>query len=345
MGQRDTDSLESLRGVVRDALRHLYEPANLQHNRLVRMLRLETGAHPASRLRELLINAIEDLQTDQNLSQEQASRSHDILTYRYVHLVPQPEVADQFAVSTRQLRRFEQNALDVLSVGLIRTYQLQEQLCTETPHHSRPDDLSQFELASEEGTSTLCTVLEQVGQLLRPLAAQKQIDLHIAEIGETIPVAIPEVALRQILVNLVSVALQHAQETQVAIGLLRQDSEYLHLDVTIPISGRGLTQDDLTNLGATRHLLETYHSLLTLDGTSDHWARLSLKTATRRRVLLIDDNLDAAALCTKYLQRSAYDIYHAPDTEAGIALARTLHPQVIVIDVMNPLKKGHALAR
>lgn len=64
-----------------------------------------------------------------------------------------------------------------------------------------------------------------------------------------------------------------------------------------------------------------------------------------RTVLLIEDNEQNRYLATFLLEQHGYRVVAAPDGPAGIALAKTLRPDVILLDIQLPSMDGYAVAR
>jgi two-component system CheB/CheR fusion protein len=67
--------------------------------------------------------------------------------------------------------------------------------------------------------------------------------------------------------------------------------------------------------------------------------------APGRRVLVIDDNADNADTMREALEQDAYDVRVAYDGPAGLALARSFHPEVVICDLGLPEMDGYAVAR
>ncbi|NHZ81683.1 response regulator [Massilia sp. CCM 8695] len=68
-------------------------------------------------------------------------------------------------------------------------------------------------------------------------------------------------------------------------------------------------------------------------------------SATERpRILIVDDNADAADTLGTYLQLSGYAVTIATDPYAALKLARELRPQVCVLDIGLPGMNGNVLA-
>lgn len=62
---------------------------------------------------------------------------------------------------------------------------------------------------------------------------------------------------------------------------------------------------------------------------------------TNKRLLLIEDDYDVAEMLLMYFQSYDYDVYHADTGLAGIDLARTRFPNLILLDVMLPHMDGY----
>lgn len=62
------------------------------------------------------------------------------------------------------------------------------------------------------------------------------------------------------------------------------------------------------------------------------------------RALVIDDEPAIRLLCRVNLEADGIDVIEAPDGRSGVTLARTGHPDVIILDVMMPLLDGWRVA-
>ncbi len=65
----------------------------------------------------------------------------------------------------------------------------------------------------------------------------------------------------------------------------------------------------------------------------------------RRRVLIIEDNLDAAESLREALQLGGHVVATARGGREGLALARTFHPEVVLCDIGLPAMDGFSVAR
>lgn len=64
-----------------------------------------------------------------------------------------------------------------------------------------------------------------------------------------------------------------------------------------------------------------------------------------RTILLIEDNEQNRYLATFLIERHGHKVVSATDGPSGIALARTLAPDLILLDIQLPGMDGHAVAR
>jgi len=62
-------------------------------------------------------------------------------------------------------------------------------------------------------------------------------------------------------------------------------------------------------------------------------------------ILVIEDNEKNLYLVTFILEKCGYQVIQARDGEAGIALAREMKPDLILLDIQLPVMDGYAVAR
>jgi two-component system, cell cycle response regulator DivK len=65
----------------------------------------------------------------------------------------------------------------------------------------------------------------------------------------------------------------------------------------------------------------------------------------KSKILLIEDNQQNRYLATFLLEKHGYEIIQAIDGETGIALAKRMLPQLILLDIQLPVMDGYAVAR
>jgi CheY-like chemotaxis protein len=74
---------------------------------------------------------------------------------------------------------------------------------------------------------------------------------------------------------------------------------------------------------------------------SEHVARL----ATGMRVLVVDDNIDAAQTLHEFITTHGHEVAVAYDGVAALELARSFKPEIAVLDIGLPVMDGYELAR
>lgn len=64
-----------------------------------------------------------------------------------------------------------------------------------------------------------------------------------------------------------------------------------------------------------------------------------------RRILVIDDNEDAAQTLGMVLEMSGHEVHLAYDGEQAVAMARDLKPQIALVDIGLPKLNGYGVAQ
>ncbi len=75
------------------------------------------------------------------------------------------------------------------------------------------------------------------------------------------------------------------------------------------------------------------------------YSNFPMETATRRRVLVVDDNTDHAESLSFLLKLMGHDTRLAHDGEAALQVAAEFEPDVALIDIGLPRLNGYEVAR
>lgn len=67
--------------------------------------------------------------------------------------------------------------------------------------------------------------------------------------------------------------------------------------------------------------------------------------APKRRVLIVDDNQDAATTLAMLLKLIGNDVHACFDGQAGVEAAERLRPQVVILDISMPVMDGYQACR
>jgi len=70
-----------------------------------------------------------------------------------------------------------------------------------------------------------------------------------------------------------------------------------------------------------------------------------MTTATKKRILIVEDDRKTVELVTLYLERDGYEVHSALDGMGGLKTARDVAPDLIVLDLMLPGMDGMSVCR
>jgi CheY-like chemotaxis protein len=354
---------------LRDALNHLYDPDRLRRSPLISLFDVADRFDAPSSLQHILTEAIESLKPKAGEPpRSHGRRVYDLLLYRYVQQFSQQEVANQLGMSVRHLRREQRVALEALAYRLWEQFQLEEKLHrdTVTETHTQPtavrpttnstapsvkEELAWLKDAPPARSMDLAQMLPAVLDLVQPLAVQHRVCLETA-LADALPdLAVHSVALRQTLLNLLSVAIHRVPGGRVCVSVksLRWEIE-IHMWCMMSPSSSGpkpVLGDEQASLDMARQLAELSGGRLTLAADEEAFdATLILPALERLPVLVIDDNADTLQLLQRYAVGTRYRLIGTQDPERALSLAEEFSPQIIIVDVMMPRTDGwEALGR
>ena len=82
-------------------------------------------------------------------------------------------------------------------------------------------------------------------------------------------------------------------------------------------------------------------ALTTIDPTMNDGDIAETKKNGPYRILVVDDNLDAAFTMSLLLKRRGHEVFTAHDGEKAVAVAEEVLPQIVFMDIGMPKKNGH----
>jgi CheY-like chemotaxis protein len=343
---------------LRDALNHLYDPDHLRRSPLAALFGVADRFDTPATLRRILTDAIETLKPKaDDPPRSHSRRVYDLLLYRYVQQFSQQEVANQLGMSVRHLRREQRAALETLAYRLWEQFDLETQLHEDATGDAasgdaapRPseglavnEDLAWLKDVPVERPTDLTQTLPAVLDLIRPLAVQHNVGLETA-LADALPnLAVHPVALRQTLLNLLSVAIRRAESGEVHLSALplRWEVEIRVQCTEVSAAAKPMSDDEEASLDMARRLADLCGGRLTLStGTGVFDAALTLPALEQLPVLVIDDNADTLQLLQRYAAGTRYRLVVTQDPEQAISLAEEFSPQIILVDVMMPQVDG-----
>jgi CheY-like chemotaxis protein len=376
---------------LRSGLNHLYDPYFLQKSPLAHLFDLGNQPDTPAALQRILLEAIYAMEPkagDPNLSQR--SRTYDLMMYRYVQQFEQEEVANQLGVSVRHLRREQNAAIFELGAYLWEHYRLGarplEKVTLEVEESVEPaapqpipnlarkanaenvpagagpapatGDLEWLRHTPLEEPADLGAVLETVMNLSWSLAERRHVQFewnpeeHLTA-NQSILLAVQPIALRQMLLTLLTVAIPREEG-----GVLMIDMIPRQADVLIRIvggsqrPGRGsfpFSVDENATLQITQRMAAiSGGQLLTSAGPETSFrAELILPAYRPCRVLVIDDNADFIQMIERFVIAAAEQsaglvcqVTGERNPDNAIDAAIKCQPDIILLDVMMPRLDG-----
>jgi CheY-like chemotaxis protein len=184
-------------------------------------------------------------------------------------------------------------------------------------------------------------ILPEVLDLVRPLAAQQGISLEATPADALPSLAVHPVALNQMLLNLLTIAISQATGKQVTIS-----TRSLQWEAEVEVQTKALTapqcptDEEALSLEMARQLADLCGCRLTTKDAMGFSAVLALPVVEGLPVLAVDDNADTLRLLQHYVAGTRYRLFGTQDPEQILSLVKKYSPQIIVIDVMMPQVDG-----
>ncbi len=297
-------------------------------------------------LRNLILQGIERLRPGVGISfHSKSARSYNILNLRYVLQQETLDVAQQLALSNRQYYREHSKAIHMLSRIL---WNLPS---GNPPPERKPDPPGTISLESEVQRSHLRAtqsridlnhLLASISDDARTLGAYRQVGIEFSPIGQSIWLEIDRTLLRQALLCIIS-ALLEVMASGSTLELKAEAASDFH-KIIFAVNDLALDENTL------RAKLESQDTLTmlvqTLKAQIDYrdeanGVRFSLEMPSNLSALLIiDDNPDLVELFRRYLHDQPYALYAAEDASTAIQTARSIQPDLIILDIMLPGQDG-----
>jgi CheY-like chemotaxis protein len=352
---------------LRSALNHLYDPYFLRKSPLIKVFDLGDQPDTPSVLQRILNEAIEKMEPksgDASLAQQR--RNFELIMYRYVQQFNQEEVANQLGLSVRHLRREQNTAIYDLAARLWNQYhidskpfqislqEMEEPLQANDPAAAgdsipggedapAANDLSWLENSATINPADLRQVLQAVIELSGPLAARYGVTFSL-EMAPDLPLlAVEAVALRQLLLNVLSVGVRWHNDSVLTIQV-----EYAAACVNIHLvcsnsdqARRTLSTDEKSSIELAAQIARVYAGKL--DSRLDEGCfQLSIQLPVYHQhiVMVVDDNLDFVQLVERYLTGTRYSAVSERNPRQAVATAEEVHPDLILLDVMMPNMDG-----
>lgn len=331
-------------GALRSSLTQLDDLPALRQSPLLQILGKEEMTPSA--LQRLLIESINRLRNGGDWGN---TSHHDVLYFRYVERMAQPDVAFQLGLSVRQLRRYQTSALEALADYLSQQYDLSLQTGG-TASASAPEASAtgmEKEVAwLRRGNSAEISSVE-----VEWFRAREEVAILRRHYGVTIDeelsaelpaVSLPPVLLRQTLLTILSYAIPQVDKLTVR-GAVVEPSGGLTLTLSGELRQGHHSQGIYSSVQMAAQLLAPFESSAQVRSIDPLCIELTFITARGTPILLIDDNLDIRYLFRRYASDSGFHIIDSDDGANIVELAQQFQVAAIIVDIMMPALDGWEL--
>jgi CheY-like chemotaxis protein len=346
----DTTPSASFVQQVQQVLDHLHDfPYLMTHPLAQRVTSLaeQGGESSAQHLRREVIQAIELMSPGPGVSfRAPHARLYNVLHLHYVEGMTVQEAARELNVSLRQayrdLRHGEESVASVLWHKLAQNVNAQQQV-EQTPSATIADR-SERETALDTHAIpvNLQELLERARNAVTRLCKSRAVTLEAMLPSTPVVVLADAVAAQQVLVGLLSYAIQQAAPGPFHLQLSEEDTAVTLL-LTYPVAA---PTDEVGPSPEPDQMIEKMVGRLgwSLAETGMQGERdmpgprtLTLRMPVGGHTLLvIDDNEVLVGLFERYLAGLPFRVLQANHGRRGIELAIRIKPDVIVLDVMMP---------
>ena len=333
--------------VVKDVLSSLYDVATLEtHPALFSVISPPAGysGNKGDYVAELMLNTIEQLRPirkDLPMSAPEW-RSYLVLKGRYADGIAIQELADQMAVSPRQLRRDHHKALEAL------TEILWTELYPDEPAESSLEPTPVIEVHDE--MLDLYETIQGVYKLVSSQFETKGIKVIFSRSTETSPVITDRVILRQVLISLFKDILHNSLCETLTLTFEDTGKE---MGITFTTQSRSPfiqsdEEEDEEDLTAVKYWCDRIHARIAESMETSRERRVIRRTLwlpqpAQKIMLVIDDQVAVVNLFQRYLSQTGILVIGVSEPGKAVALAQRFLPTLITLDVMMPQMDGWEL--
>ncbi len=353
-------SREAFLDYLHEALNHLYNTDQLRKNPLADIFGVASRFDTSLALRKILTDTIESLKplsTEPDSSR--AWRTYESLYCCFIQQLNQQVVADQLFISPRQLRREQINALQRLADLLWQKYRLGQapsegaagtgeagagDSLAEAAHAPSPliGELNWLTEAQPVKPTHLNEEVQAALAIFQPMLQKTGVTLH-NRVPESMPsLAVHAMAFNQIMVSLLELAIHTAGAGSVTVTARKLPvSVEMVLQVDVQNPGAENQPDTATSLQIAGELVHLSGGRMYVTAPGDPFPiRLVLPALEQYPVLVVDDNEDSLQLFKRYSAGSRYELVCTRDTDPVLELVESIHPRIIVLDIMMPKENG-----
>lgn len=335
---------------VKQILERFYDFPFLNVHSLAKSIqtpRMRPSETDGQRLRRIVLAALEELKPASEAEQKSLqSRYYNLLNLRYVESNTMQQVARELGISERQayrdLKRAEDSLAALLWERVGRSISPKIGEGERKPSGEGNGAPPAAEIESIELHLSLVSAQELLQNAVRAverLSEQQGVTLLTHLPPEAVMVYTDPRLAQQILINLISHIIQQAQTTRVDAGLYQVGEQAVfEFCFLLDTSQASVSVDNPVTL----HFIKQLGWRLVNEIQPEKGAqRLALVSADEERLLLvIDDHPPLIELIRRYLTPYRCQVIGVSSPQEGLMMASSLHPDVILLDVMMPDMDG-----
>lgn len=338
-GQPDEQLPEQFVEQMKLALEHLYDLPYLQRHRL------STNAsddipleEQAQQLRRDLLSAVEKLSPGPGVAfRAPQARLYQLMHLHYVEGLSVQETAHELGLSARQAYRDMRRGEESIAALLWNRYgptSDREPRVREVS--SIAAEMDRLEIHPQQ--VNLHTLLQNVHAAVSHLARQRGVAIRLEAENESLSVHADASATQQVLISMMSGAVQQANSGELLVAVGEQDEGIV---ITLSYSCAEGKAAELVAREATMHLLNRIGWRIKQEDCSNGVRRVTIYLESPGSVVLvIDDNEGLVELLQRYLSSHACRVMAATSGEQGLEMALGLDLRAIILDVMMPEMDG-----
>lgn len=347
-------SRETFADWVHDALNHLYDSPYLQTHPLAgALIEEEPASLPRSQqLRRALLDAIQAMRPEPGIPAQSADwRGYRLLELRYIEGLTPTEAMSQLALGKSHFFREQARILETLTAFL---WERRPAIVATSSEASAADTAREkLALSEAERLSTQATwepvdivqLLTELRAVVEPLAKVKSVSLRFAALSPLTISRGDRVMLRQVILSVITRALDLAQAGEVEVGRAETEAEtgiYFLARAGCSNALDAAAQLEKVGLDIGRQLMAEMGGAfqLTTPAPCVWEVRLTWPKSPSPILLVIDDNQDFVDLFRRYLAAGNWRVLGAADSATARQIIAETRPTIIILDVMMPKEDG-----
>lgn len=322
---------------IKQVLENFYDFPYLNNHPLaktIRVARSRASESDGQRLRRVFLMALEELKPGGEAAQKTLqARYYSLINLRYIESGTMQHVANDLGISERQayrdLKRAEESLTALLWERVGRELsQTDPARPPEAPGAEAVEEALELQLRPVNARDLLANAVHAVERLAQQQNAHLELDLPEAPL---MLYTDPRLA-QQVLINLLSHILQNSATPLLRVTLQPED-ERAGLSFTFATPTPLQFENPLANQFIRQLGWKLALEPLTPDGTQTFRLAVEDQETT---LLVIDDHAPLIELLRRFLTHTRCQVIGVSDGLEGLQLARSLLPDVILLDVMMP---------